>query len=91
MLIFTLTKHGEEKDKENKKDEEGKPSFGRFGSIKCPCLDLDSYVILGTKIFITQEFIKKFRLDLETQNNKIKHQCLSNSHFFELGEALEAY
>lgn len=88
LLILTLTKHGEEKDKKSK---ENKPSFGRFGPIKCHCLDLDTYVILDTKIFATWKFIKESFFNIEIQNNKIAHQCLSIKQFFNLREALDIY
>ena len=88
LLILTLTKHSEEK---NKKGEEDKPSFGRFGPIKCPCLELDTYVILHTKILVTQELVKEFSLDLSTRNNEIKHCCLPERQFQDMIEALNIY
>lgn len=88
LLILTLTKHSEE---ENKKGEEDKPSFGRFGPLKCPCLELDTYVILHTKILVTQKFIKESSLDLLTRNNEIKHYCLPEKQFLDMIEALNIY
>lgn len=93
LLILTVTTDNEDEKEENKKDKEDKPSFGRFGPIKCPCLDCDSYVRLDTKIFATWEFIYKSKsyLDLFTKNNKKEHRCLSESQFLGLREALDAY
>jgi hypothetical protein len=49
LLVLTLTKTKEDK---NKKEKGENPSFGRFGPLKCPCLTIDTYVILNTKIFL---------------------------------------
>ena len=93
FLIFTLTTNdqdGEENEKD-KKEKENKPSFSRFGPIRCDCLDSETYIILHTKIFVTQEFAKKlFNLRLEKNDNK-DHNCLSPEKFQKLGEDLETY
>ncbi|CAI2189708.1 9844_t:CDS:2 [Funneliformis geosporum] len=91
LLVLTLTTNDEEKPKKNKKDREGKPSFSRFGPIKCDCLSEETYIRLETKIFITREFIKDSKLELFARNNKINHQCLSEPQYLELRETLDAY
>lgn len=91
LLILTLTTNEEEKPKKNKKGQEDKPSFSRFGPIKCPCLSEETYIRLETQIFITREFIEKSKLNLLSINNEIKHQCLSEAQYLELRETLEAY
>ena len=88
LLILTLTTNSEEEIEENKKDKEDKPSFRKFGSIKCDCLDFDTYAILDTKIFASWEFVRKFPLNLDS---KLKHQCLPPEQFLELMENLGTY
>ena len=92
LLVLTLTTNdqdGEEKE-EGKKEKESKPSFSRFGPIRCGCLELDTYTILHTKIFITREFVRKFPFSLEKNDNK-DHKCLSPEKFLKLGEDLDTY
>jgi hypothetical protein len=94
FLILTLTTNDGEEFEENKKNREDKPSFERFGPISCcRCLSKETYVRLETKIFIAREFVNKSYsfLDLETKNNKIKHQCLSEKQYLDLREALDIY
>jgi len=85
LLILTLTTNDQDGE-----EKENKPSFSRFGPIKCDCLELDTYIILHTKIFVTREFVRKFPFSLEKNDSK-DHQCLSPEKFIKLGEDLDTY
>lgn len=93
FLVLTLTKNPKDKEEEKSlsEEEEDKPSFGRFGKIKCDCLKKDTYAILHTKILMSPNFVKFYRLEILKRNNNIKHQCLSNEQYLKLREALETY
>ena len=93
FLILTLTKSKikSEADAKDTEEEPEKPSFGRFGPLKCPCLKLDTYVILDTKIFLTRKFAEEWSFDLLTRNNNIEHDCLPPKQYLELREALDIY
>jgi hypothetical protein len=84
LLVLTLTKHSEEKDKEGKKDKEDKPSFRRVGPIKCPCLDFGTFIRLETKIIIAKKFIKDSYINLEKKAEIEEHKCLTEEQFLNL-------
>ena len=65
FLVLTLTKHPRGKEEiEEEAFEKEEPSWGRF-EINCVhCLELDTYVILNTKILMSRGFVKFYKLNI---------------------------
>jgi len=50
-----------------------KPSWGKFGPIRCSCLPAESYIILNTKFLISQKFAQERAINLEVK--KVDHSA----------------
>ncbi|WNE41115.1 MAG: hypothetical protein mread185_000572 [Mycoplasmataceae bacterium] len=67
-----------------------KARWGKFGPIKCPCLDKDSYISLNTRILISHTFAKQHNINL-LDDKKDAHCCLDKELFTNLLLALKIY
>jgi hypothetical protein len=65
------------------------PTWAKFGPIKCPCLKAASYLILNTKILMTQKFAHQYGINLTKQ--ALTHSCLTKQQLIDLPAALAVY